>query len=401
MSQVVADKLTIAQEAADDRDGLSVLFTAFEPSGDAHAAPVIRALAQAAPNLKIYAWGGPKMEEAGATVLERTTEGAAMGIGSASRIMYVRKQIRAIRRWSQKYRVIAHVAVDSPAANFPVCKVMKKRGAKIIHLVAPQMWAWGSWRVGKLRRLTDLVLCILPFEEQWFNERRVPARFIGHHVMNDEVDTASSEEQVRRLPQSSTKIAIFPGSRAQEVRANISMLVAAYTELQSRHNGVSGVIVAARPELAEIVRKKIKVFPHGLHVSTGEANVAIAWCDFAITVSGTVSLDITKQQKPMIAVYRTDPLSWLGSKLLLRTRYRLLPNIVAGREICPEFIPCLGRSMPIVNEATNLISDSKNLAIQREALRRVCLHFANKRPGPESAKLILELIRKGALAEPA
>jgi lipid-A-disaccharide synthase len=117
------------------------------------------------------------------------------------------------------------------------------------------------------------------------------------------------------------------------------------------------------------------------------------------TTPGTVSLDLTKQHKPMIGVYRTDPLSWLGSKLLLRTRYRLLPNIIAGREICPEYIPHAGGAMPIVNEASKLITDSKNLARQQEHLRRVCMRFANKRPGPESAKLILDLIKKGIAEE--
>lgn len=399
MSQAVVDKSKATHEAVDTHEGLSVLFTAFEPSGDAHAAPVIRALAKAAPKLNLYAWGGPKMAEAGATVLEQTTDRASMGLGAARHVLYVRKQVKAIRRWAQKYRVIAHIAVDSPAANFPVCKVMKQRGARVVHLVAPQMWAWGSWRVGKLRRLTDLVLCILPFEEQWFTDRRIPARFIGHHVMCEHVGNEALQEDVQNLPQSGTRIAIFPGSRIQEVRANIGLLVAAHTELQSRHEGVSGVIIAARQELADLIRRKVKVFPHGLHVATGNADVAIAWCDFALTVSGTVSLNITRQHKPMISVYRTDPLSWLGSKLLLRTPFRLLPNIVAGREVCPEFIPHIGGSTPIVEEASKLITDSKNLARQQEALRRICLQFANKRPGPEAAKLIIELVKKGAVTE--
>ena len=78
--------------------------------------------------------------------------------------------------------------VDSPAANFPICKILRKHGTRTVHLVAPQLWAWGRGRIGKLRRRTDLVLCMLPFEEQWFNDRNIPARFVGHPAMSRPLD---------------------------------------------------------------------------------------------------------------------------------------------------------------------------------------------------------------------
>lgn len=374
----------------------SVLFTAFEPSGDAHAAPVIRQLREKAPNLRIYAWGGPRMEEAGATLIERSADDGAMGLNSLSRVRAVRKQIKAIKRWAKEYRIVAHVPVDSPAANFPICKAMRKNGTRVVHLVAPQIWAWGGWRIGKLRRLTDMVLCLLPFEEQWFNDRQVPARFIGHPIINRELDGAKLREHTHGLPQGTPRVAIFPGSRSTEVRANLNVLVSAYTELQGRHAGMGGVIVAAKPEIAKLVRSKIKVFPTGLHLITGQSDEVIYWCDMALAVSGTISLDIARQQKPMIGVYKTSVLSWLGAKLLLRTPYRLLPNIIADREVSPEFIPHIGGCMPLVKEATKLLDDSKNAAIQSEHLRRITLRFANKRPAEEAAHLILQTIKAPA-----
>ena len=130
----------------------ALLFTAFEPSGDAHAAPVIQELLRRVPGLKIYAWGGPLMAEAGAHIVQETGLDGAMGLNALAKVSAVRREIRRIRDWSKAYRVLAHVAVDSPAANFPICKEMKAHGARIVHLVAPQLWAWGGWRVGKLRR---------------------------------------------------------------------------------------------------------------------------------------------------------------------------------------------------------------------------------------------------------
>jgi lipid-A-disaccharide synthase len=375
----------------------SVLFTAFEPSGDAHAAPVIRALLHMVPDLKIYAWGGPLMKQAGATIVEETAGDGAMGLSAFKRIAAVRRQIGRIRRWARAYRVLAHVAVDSPAANFPICKEMRETGARVVHLVAPQLWAWGRWRVRKLRRLTDLVLCLLPFEEQWFTQRGIPARFIGHPRMNRRIDAKALRERMHGLPQGAPRIALFPGSRSHEVRANIRLLVDVFNELQGRHSGMAGVIVAANTPLARLVRRKIRVFPTGLHLTAGQADAAIGWSDLCVAVSGTIALDITRQQKPMIGVYKTGFPAWLLSLFILRTRFRLLPNIIAEREIVPEFVPYIGGSGPIVRQAGRYLQDSKKAAIQSEELARVCSRFVNKNPPEEAARLILKIIKDGTV----
>ncbi|MCH8823459.1 MAG: hypothetical protein IH984_08110 [Planctomycetes bacterium] len=379
----------------------AILFTAFEPSGDAHAAPVIRELRRVAPKLQIYAWGGPLMQQAGAELVQETVEAGAMGISGLKRASEIRRERKRIKEWASHHRVLAHVPVDSPAANFPIVKVMRRTGAKIIHLVAPQLWAWGSWRKGKLRRNTDLVLCLLPFEEQWFNDRNIPAKFIGHPSISDEIDSAALRKQTHGLPQGAPRVAIFPGSRVHEVRANIKLLISVFTELQGRNSGMGGVIVAANPKLARLLRKKINIFPNGLHMITGEAKSVIAWCDIALAVSGTITLDLTAQRKPMIGIYKTGLISWLCAKVLLRTRYRLLPNIIADREIVPEFVPYIGGPFPIVKHAARYMHDSKHGAIQSEELHRVCLRFANHRPAQEAAKHILDVIKSGVIAQPS
>lgn len=387
------------QPMPEDRRQASILFTAFEPSGDALAAPVIAELHKRVPNLHIYAWGGPKMQEAGATVLENTCEDAAMGLGALRRVFAVRREIRKIRRWAKQYRVLAHIAVDSPAANFPICKIFRKQGARIIHLAAPQLWAWGKWRIGKLRRLTDAVLCLLPFEEQWFNDRKVPAKFIGHPAINRPNPQDDPQTQMHGLPQGAPRVAIFPGSRPHEVSANIRLLASAFGEMQGRHSGMSGVIVAANSKLAKIVRKKVKVFPSGLHMVTGGADAAIGWADLCLAVSGTITLDIARQRKPMVGVYRTGLVSWLGAKLIVRTPFYLLPNIIADREVVPEFVPHIGGASPIIKAASMFLLDSKNSANQSEELTRICLRFSNKKPAEDAARLIMKIIKDGTLAE--
>ena len=264
------------------------------------------------------------MEAAGATLLERTADGGSMGLNALRRGLAVRRQIGRITSWARGRRVVAHVAVDSPAANFPIAKAMRASGVHVVHLVAPQIWGWARWRIRKLRRLTSLVLCVLPFEEQWFSERKVPARFIGHPAVNRTIDLAALRERMHGLPQGAPRLGIFPGSRGHEVRANTRQLVDVYTELQGRHAGMCGVIVATNPQLARIIRRRVSVFPSGLHMITGSVDAVIAWCDLALAVSGTITLDIAAHRKPMIGVYRTGLASWLMAKLLVRSPHRLL-----------------------------------------------------------------------------
>lgn len=395
------DAETLAAAEAAKRRG-AILFTAFEPSGDAHAAPVIAELKARDPNLIIYAWGGPKMEAAGATLISSTCDDGAMGLDGLKKISAVRSEIQKLKRWVTQHRVVVHVPVDSPAANFPICKHLKPKGVRIAHLVAPQLWAWGAWRIKKLRACTDCVMCLLPFEEQWFRSRQVPAKFIGHPVINRELDTDSVKSREKTMPQGSPRLLLLPGSRSSEVKRNLSLLVGSFVELSDRNRGCAGLIVAANDRLARLIRSLIRDMPVGLHIVVGDIDAAIHWCDLALTVSGTVSLDLTRQSRPMVGVYRTGFISWLGAKIMLRTPYRLLPNIIADREIVPEFVPAppwMG-PRPIVDAATVFLKDSKNVAIAAEALRRVALRFHGKDPSRAAADIIMRLVDGRPVEDP-
>ena len=174
-----------------------MLFTAFEPSGDDHAAAVIAELRRREASLPIYAWGGPKMERAGAALVGRTGGNAVMGLPGPRKVAEHLAIKRDIRRWLDERLAAVHVPVDSPAANFPVCALTRRAGMRIIHLVAPQMWAWGEWRTRKLRRLTDKVLCLLPFEHDWFQQRGIAARFIGHPLFDEPLDLPTLDRRAQ------------------------------------------------------------------------------------------------------------------------------------------------------------------------------------------------------------
>lgn len=382
-------------------DGRGVLFTAFEPSGDDHASAVIAELRMRHPRLPIYAWGGPKMAAAGAEVIERTGENAVMGLPGIGKIIEHCRIHKRIARWIKQHKAVVHVPVDSPAANFPACRVSKREGLKVVHLVAPQVWAWASWRIRKLRRRTDLVLCLLPFEEEWFMARAVQARFIGHPLFDEPLDMAAVQARADKLggpgaQSASPKIAIMPGSRPGEMVRSFPVLLDAYKRLKKDFPNAAGVVAATKPEAAkklEIIAAAHGGWPAGLSIASGDTDAVVRWCDFALVVSGTVTLQITRQIKPMVTVYCPSYIMYHGlMRWLLSTDMFTLPNLIAGRRIIPELIPHFGDGEALAVEVIKLMRRPGYADDQRENLAAVCRRFVGKNAAVAAANEIEKML---------
>lgn len=372
-----------------------ILFTAFEPSGDDHASAVIAALRERWPHADIRAWGGPKMEAAGATIIARTGDDAVMGMPGLAKIQEHRRINADIARWIAQNPVAVHVPVDSPAANFPVCAITRPAGAKVVHLVAPQLWAWGPWRIRKLRRLTDHVLCLLPFEETWFRERGVRATFIGHPLFDHAPDNGTLDAAIEGWPDGSPRIALMPGSRPGEMKGNFCLLLAAYNRLAREHPNMRGVIAATRPQVEPVLRQLAKdsqlEWPDSLGIRFGSTDAVVRWSDLALVVSGTVTLQIARQHRPMVIVYKSSRLLWaLLARWIIRTPFFTLPNLVAGREIVPELVPHFGGSDPIADRAVELLENPDAYANQKRELATIADRFRGHHAATEAAAIIAE-----------
>ncbi len=370
----------------------ALLFCSFEPSGDDHASTVIAELIKRHPDLKIYAWGGPKMAAAGAEVIEQTGRDAVMGMPGMAKIQEHRRINERIEAWLDRNPIAAFVAVDSPAANFPICKLAKKRGIRVVHLVAPQVWAWGKWRVKKLRRLTDMVLCLLPFEEKWFEGKNVPAKYVGHPLFDVPLDHEALEAAAARMPKGSPRIALLPGSRPKEHSNNFPLLLESFRRLRSDRPETAGVVAATTPEVAANLREtaeRLGGWPDGLSMEIRSTDAVVKWCDLALVVSGTVTLQIARQKKPMVIVYKTDRLFFeLIGRWILTAPFFTLPNLIAGRAIVPELVPHFGDAEPIVQEATRLIEDESLAEQQRQELGNVVERFAHMDASTHAADAI-------------
>ncbi|MEC8819164.1 MAG: hypothetical protein VXX30_08730 [Planctomycetota bacterium] len=372
-----------------------VLFTAFEPSGDAHAAPLIEGLRAARPDLEVVAWGGPRMAAAGATLVASTAEDGAMGLGGLARARMLFRERAAMERWLDGRRLVLHVGVDSPSANIRLARISRRHAAPYVQFVAPQFWAWAPWRLRRFRRVAEKVLCILPFEEEWFRSRGMPARYVGHPVVNDPPtpERIAAERASLPLPDGGPRGVLLPGSRRSEVVANMPVLERLVAGLAETHPGLAATVVAAKPELVPLIHAAIPaeradaltVVDHGLHG-------VLDWADLALCTSGTVSLDLALQRVPMLAIYMVGPVSSLGSRFVLSMPDRLLPNIVAERRVVPEFVPYRGPHEPILQVARGLLGDPARLELMSSALEAVVDRFGDHDPAAESLAELLPLL---------
>jgi lipid-A-disaccharide synthase len=376
-----------------DRPGL--LFSSFEPSGDALAAETIRQVLRREPDLNIYALGGPKMEAAGAQLLEHTTQHGSMFLETLVQIWAHWRRLARLRKWLREHPIRGLVPVDSPAANWSICRAVRRvqPSARIVHLVAPQLWAWASWRIRRLRRLTDHVLCLLPFEQPWLVTRGVKATFVGHPAYESAGGPPGPEPE--GLPQDHPRLVLLPGSRRSEITRNWPTMFAAFARLAQAHPDLHGVAAALDERTETLMRQSAPgAWPPRLTVQTGRTEAVLDWCDLALVASGTVSLQVAARLKPMVIMYNVSRLTVQIARWVVSTRTFTLPNLVSewaglGR-VVPELVPHHGQVGPVVDQLETLLSDEHAAARQRDMLAEIATRFGDLRFSEEAPRQLLE-----------
>ena len=367
----------------------TIFFAAFEPSGDVLAARLIRELKRRDPSLRFTGFGGPKMQAEGAELIEVTTEHAVVALGMFGEVKTHLRRLKVMDQYLAKHKITALVPVDSPAANWSVCKRVRKHqpDAKIVHLVCPQIWGWATWRVRRLRRLSDKVLCLLPFEPGWLDERGVPGVFVGHPVFEDvskELDAPIADDLPKAAGDGAVKLALMPGSRSSELKNNWPMMLDVFSSLKSECPGLIGVVAARRASDEQTLREigEDHNWPDGLHVVGDRTPEVLRWADTVLVKCGTSTLQVGSLRRPMVTFYNGKSWQWhLLGRWLIKTRTFALPNVISewqdGRRVVPEFVPHFGDPAPIAAALSTLVADTTERDRQKAGLVRVAESFAS------------------------
>ena len=367
----------------------TIFFAVFEPSGDVLAARLIQELKRRDPSLRFVGFGGPKMAQQGVDLLEETTEHAVIALGALGQVREQLRRLGVLSDYLKQNDVAALVPVDSPAANWSVCKKVRKLrpSAKIVHLVCPQVWGWATWRVRRLRKLTDQVLCLLPFEPGWLDERGVPGVFVGHPVFEDApqvLDKPVADDLPWSGDSGVLRLALMPGSRRSEVEKNWPTMLEVFKAVKAAHPEVVGLCAALKAggEARFAPLGGVDALPEGMEVVGGRTPEVLRWADVVLAKSGTSTLQVASLCKPMVAFYNVSPVAWqLLGRWLIKSRTFALPNIISewqdGRRVVPEFIPHFGDPEPITGALDALVGDVAVRGQQEAGLRRVAEPFAS------------------------
>ena len=384
----------------------TIFFAAFEPSGDILAARLMQELARRDPGVRFVGFGGPEMRAAGAELLEETTRHATVALGALGEVQNHRRRLKRLAGWLADHPIAALVPVDSPAANWSVCKQVRaaQPAAKIVHLACPQVWGWAAWRVRRLRKLSDRVLCLLPFEPEWLAKHGVPGVFVGHPVF--EQGGASPGTDLDGLPEGGgsggggVRLAMMPGSRRGELMKNWPTMQRVLDHLHGEVDGLQAVVTLRDPADAEVLRGAAPTpvgTSGGYTVVAGRTESVLRWADVVLVKSGTSTLQVTARGVPMVAYYNVNRVAWHGlGRWLIHARTFALPNILGewqgvGR-VVPEFVPHFGAPEPLAEALLPLLTDAEARAAQRAALAGVAALFAGVRFAPAAADGLMELL---------
>jgi len=374
-----------------------IYIIAGEQSGDVLGARLIRALQDADPTLRFAGVGGPRMAETGFATLFPMQELAVMGL------LEVLPRLRRLRRLMQNtvadirtQRPDVLVTIDSPGFNLRVLRQVE--GIKRVHYVAPQVWAWRPKRVREFHGLWDRLLCLLPFEPDWFARHGVEGRFVGHPVLESGADQGDAVRfrTTHGLSPEAPVLILMPGSRRSEVPRLLPVFRETLRLLAARIPGLIPVIPVASA-VSETVLQATAAWPVRPIIVTDIADKhdAYAAAAAALTKSGTSTLELALAGVPMAVTYRVNPLTAMMRRMI-QVPHVAMVNLLAGRRLVPELLQQDCRPDRLADTVFRLIHDPDAAAAQCTGFRAVIesLQAPSGKPSAAAAAEVFGLINR-------
>jgi len=376
---------------------LRVAIVAGESSGDTLGAALIEALRARVPDLEVFGVAGPKMRAAGCELLADAHELSVMGLFEV--LPHLPRLLRLRSRLAAQIAARApdvFIGVDYQQFNLGLARRLKRRGFATVQYVSPQVWAWRQGRVRRMAATLDLVLCLLPFEQRFYDGAGLAAEFVGHPLADRiplEPDQGAARARLL-LPAQATVVALLPGSRRGEVERLADDFLGAADWLRERRPDLKFVAPMANAAVRGIFERALARHP-GLEVrvTDGGAEAALTAADVALVASGTATLETLLCKRPMVVAYRLGgPTAALIRVFgLMKAPFFAQPNLLAGRAIVPELFQEAVTPARLGAEALGWLDDESRAAAAREEFRRI--HERLRRGASErAAEAVLALI---------
>ena len=360
---------------------MRIFMSAGEASGDLYASRLVEAVRARHPDTEFFGCAGPRMQEAGVRAVVDSRSIAVVGLVEVlAHIPHIYREFRKLKRAIATEKPDIAILTDAPDTNLRLAKFLKKQGVPVVYLVAPQAWAWRQGRVKTMRRTIDRLLCIFPFEEEFFTRHGIPTIYIGHPLARIVKPSMTRAEFCAKfnLPIDKKIVVLLPGSRHGEVERHLEDLIDATKRLE----GV--VFLLALPGgFGNTFSERIR--GSSIQVIESVTWDALAHAELALAASGTVTIEAALLGCPMVTFYKVNALSWILGRWLVRAPFLSMVNLVAGRKIAPELIQGQMTGEKIAAEAIRLLDDPVALGAMRAGLKEVAAKLASERDPMEVA----------------
>jgi len=332
-------------------------FVAGEASGDEHGATLMQALRDFAADFVFSGRGGPKMQAvAGNAFINWSDSAAVVGLWEVvKRYGYFREQFQNALNEIASIKPDAVVLIDYPGFNLRLARALRKRSPKlkIIYYISPQVWAWNRGRIRQMARFLDLMLCIFPFEAELYNASGLRTIFVGHPMVQNLAELRTGEDRQQDW------LGLFPGSRLREVRKILPIMLEAAREIAAQRAEIRFEVAAASEALASEIRQMLTAssLRERVRIVTGDAAGTMQRAFAGMVASGTATLESAFFRLPFVLVYKVTWPTYFAARIVLKTKYLGMPNVLADREIVPEFIQHEARPGPIAKAVMELMDD--------------------------------------------
>ena len=329
-----------------------------EASGDLHGSNLIKAIKAKDPHAVIQCWGGDLMEAAGGKLVKHYRTLAFMGfVEVLLNIRTILSNIKFCKKEIETFKPDVLICIDYPGFNLRIAKWAKSKGLKVVYFIAPQVWAWKENRVPAMRASIDRLLCILPFEKQYFKDRwNWEVDYIGHPLMQV---LESQNNLAHPLPQiADEKIrGLLPGSRKQEIIKKLPKMLSVVDAFPAYH-----FAIAQAPGLDDDWFSSLVPANKNVHIVKGNTYALLHHSVAALVTSGTATLETALLGVPEIVCYKGNPITLALAKRFVKIKFIALVNLIMNKEVVKELIQEDLNKKNLVQELSLLLEDENKKA---------------------------------------
>lgn len=357
-----------------------IFISAGETSGDLHGSNLIREIHKKNPSIRFHGLGRNRMVEAGMNCIHDMSSRSVMWLHTLKKIPELWYIFKDCTRFFDEKNPELVILIDYAGFNFYLAKAAKRRGIPVMYYISPQLWAHGRWRVKKIRKLVDRMVVVYPFEEAFYASEGVPVKYVGHPLF-DELHTLEIDEAlVKKMKdgESRTIISLLPGSRKQEIRRLLPILLESATIIHKNIPSVKFLVSCSNIRNLELINGITKSFTSAnsnrnlpIEIVTGKISEVIKASSLCISGSGTVVLEIANYHVPMVICYRVSPFSYFIARPFMTTPYICLVNAIAKKMVVPEKLMYRDDYKWLASRATGLLLDEEKRAMCIAGLKEI------------------------------